>query len=138
MIALGLVAVLLVGCGKKEASITDVTMSAAVDANDHPVQPTTVFPIDAKGFYCSFKLSGFPPGTILKAQWVYVVGEVEAEVGKNYAFEEQTGTIGGKDGYTSTVLELPNIPGYTWPKGEYKVVLSVDGQEKASGSFKVE
>jgi hypothetical protein len=145
IIALGLVALLLGGCGKKEVSpqggvISEVTMAAAVDEDGRPLSPTSVFPTDAPGFYCSFKLSGFPVGTKIKAKWVYVGGEAEGEVGQNYAFgDEQTGTVEREGvGYTFTVLEHPGIADYKWPKGDYKVVLSVGDEEKASASFKVE
>ncbi len=129
---------------EKEASSTDgtiseLTMATAVDDDGRPLQPTSVFPIDAEGFYCSFKLSHFPPGTRIKAEWVYVGGEAEEKVGENNVFEAHTGTIEreGVD-YTSRVLQRPPTPGYTWPKGNYKVVLYVNDEEEASVFFKVE
>jgi hypothetical protein len=116
-------------------------MSTDVDSNNRPVNPTTVFPIDAAGFFCSFKVSGFPVGSNLEAQWIYVGGDPEAEVtiGKNSVADTQKATITKKgQGYTSTVYAKPPIPDYTWPKGDYKVVISVDGQEKGSAYFKVQ
>jgi len=141
-IALSLTTVLLVGCGEKEVSpsrgiVSEVTMAAAVDSNDRPLRPTSVFPVDAEAFYCSMKLSGFPPGTKIRAEWVYVGGEAVEKTGESHVFEVQTGTIEGT-GYTSTVLQRPTIADYTWPKGDYKVVLYVNDEEKASVSFKVE
>ena len=140
-IALVLVAVMLGGCGNKEGStqggvITEVTMATAVDENDRPIEPTSVFAVDTEVFYCSLKLSGFSSGTKIMAEWIYVKGEVEDE---NRIFNVSTGTIGG-DGYTSVAFELPTdaVPGYEWPRGDYKIVLSVEGEEKASASFKVE
>jgi hypothetical protein len=136
-----MVALMLGGCADKDAStqggvIRDVTVAAAVDENDRPINPTTVFAIDTDAFYCSFELSGFPAGTRIMAEWIYVGGEAE---GENSTFEVDTGTIGG-DGYTSVSVERPTevLYGYTWPKGDYKIVLSVEGEEKASASFKVE
>jgi len=145
-IVLILAAVLVTGCGQKEASpsngvISEITMSTDVDSNNRPVNPTTVFPIDAAGFFCSFKVSGFPVGSELEAQWIYVGGDPEAEVtiGKNSVADTQKATITKKgQGYTSTVYAKPPIPDYTWPKGDYKVVISVDGQEKGSAYFKVQ
>ena len=140
-IALVLVAVMLGGCGNKEGSaqggvISEVTMAAAVDENDRPIRPTNVFAVDTDVFYCSVKLSGFPSGTIIKAEWIYLGSEAE---GGDNIFEVDTGTVGG-DGYTSTSARRPTdvVYGYTWPKGDYKIVLSVDGVEKASAPFKVE
>ena len=145
-VVLILVTVLVTGCGIKEASpfngvISEITMSTDVDSNNRPVNPTTVFPADAEGFYCSFKLSGFPVGANVEAQWIYVGGDPEAEAvtGKNYVAETQKATVTQKgQGYTSTAYTKPPIPDYTWPKGDWKVVISVDGQEKASTYFKVQ
>jgi len=144
-VVLILVTVLVTGCGIKEASpfngvISEITMSTGVDSNNRPVNPTTVFPADAPGFYCSFKLSGFPVGSNLLTQWIYLGGDPEAEAltGKNYVAEVQKATITKKgQGYTSTAY-FPNMPDYTWPKGDYKVLIIVDGQEEASTTFKVQ
>ena len=119
--------------------ISNVTMAAAVDSNDRPLQPTSVFPVDTKVFYCSFNLSHFPPGARISLEWIYVGGEAVKEIGENTVLQVHTGTLGGDDGYTSIALQSPpDNPDYKWPKGDYKVVLSVDGEEKASASFKVE
>jgi hypothetical protein len=146
-VVLILATVLVAGCGQQGANLTngvvsEITMSTSVDSNNRPVNPTTVFPIDAVGFYCSFKLSGFPVGAKLEAQWIYVGGDTEAEAitGKNYVAETQTATITTEgQGYTYTVYTRGGIAGYeNWPKGDYKVVINVDGQEKASTYFKVQ
>jgi hypothetical protein len=145
-IVLILVTVLVTGCSLRKASsetgvISDITMSTAVDSNNRPVNPTTVFATDAAGFYCSFKLSGFPVGTTIKVEWIYVGGDPEAEAitGKNYLEETQNATITKEGrGYTSTAYLKPGIPDYKWPKGVFEVVISVDGQEKGSTTFKVE
>jgi|GEM_PF-2566591 len=142
-IALSLVFALLAGCSKEEdgpyvGTISDVKIATAVDNYGQPIQPKTVFPAGTKAFYCSFKISHFPAGAKMLAEWIYVTGEAVDEVGENNIFQVNTGTLSGDDGYTSMALEMPPYPDYTWPKGEYKVVLSVDGEEKASTSFKVE
>ncbi|MCX6009174.1 MAG: hypothetical protein NTW48_03930 [Chloroflexi bacterium] len=141
-IALGLVAVLLGGCGKKEVSpqggvISEVTMAAAVDSNDRPLQPTGVFTVDTEAFYCSLRLSHFPPGTKIKAEWIFVGGETMIGIAENTVLASYIGTPEG-DGYTSVTLERPDLAGVKWPKGDYKVVFSVEGDEKGSASFKVE
>jgi hypothetical protein len=141
-----LASVLTVGCSLQKPTsetgvISDVTMSTAVDDNSRPINPTNVFSPDAAGFYCSFKLSGFPVGAKLQVQWVYVGGDpdVVAIAGQNYIAETQTAEITKRgSGYTYTVYPHPEIPDYTWPKGDYKVVISVDGIEKATATFKVQ
>ena len=117
--------------------LSDATMAMAVDDDNRPVNPTNVFPTDAEGFFCSFKISKAPPDTRIKAEWIYVGGDVEGEIGENYTIEVDNGTAEGT-GYTHAVLVLPPIPDYEWPRGDYKVVLYVDDEEELSVPFKVE
>ncbi|MBC8275040.1 MAG: hypothetical protein H8E40_08735 [Chloroflexi bacterium] len=141
-IALVLVAVMLGGCGNKEGStqggvISEVTMAAAVDENDRPIQPTSVFTVDTEAFYCSLRLSHFPLGTGIRAEWVYMGDETAGGVAEKQVLRVNTATIEG-DGYTSVSLQRPPYEGVKWPKGDYKVVLYVEGEETASVSFRVE
>jgi hypothetical protein len=138
--------VLLAGCNLQRPSsetgtITNVVMSASVDENGRPVNPTNVFSEDAPGFYCSFRLSGFPVGAKLEVKWIYVSGDPEAQeiTGEDYVAETQTAEISKTgSGYTYTVYGQPGVPDYKWPKGNYKVVISVDGIEKATTTFTVQ
>ena len=52
-VVLILAIVLITGCKASSARgvVTDITMSTGVDSNNRPVNPTTVFPVDAEGFY---------------------------------------------------------------------------------------
>jgi hypothetical protein len=141
-----LATVLVAGCTFQKPTsetgvVSDVTMSTSVDINSRPINPTNVFSPDAAGFYCSFKISGFPVGAKLQVEWVYLGGDpdVVAIAGQNYVAETQTAEIAKKgSGYTYTVYSHPEIPDYTWPKGDYEVKISVDGIEKASTTFKVQ
>ncbi len=144
--ALILAAVVLTGCSVQEPTsatgvVSEVAMSKAVDSNGRPVDITNVFSEDVTAFYCSFLLSGFPVGAVLEVKWIYVGGDVNTEnvTGENYIAETQTATITkeGK-GYTYTVYSSQGVPDYKWPTGEYKVVISVDGLEKATTTFRVE
>ena len=142
VIALSLVFALLAGCNQEEdtpqvGTISDVNISTAVDDHDQPIQPKTVFPSDTEAFYCSFRVSHFPPNSKILVEWIYVTGEAVDEVGENNMFQVNTGTLTG-DGYTSIALEMPDYADYAWPQGEYKVVLSVNSEEKASTTFNVE
>lgn len=124
--------------GSIVGTMSDVTIATAVDGKDRPIQPKTVFPTDTETFYCSFKVSGFPSGTRIGVEWIYVGGEAVDEVGANTVFQTNTGTLGGDEGYTSVELPMPDYPDYKWPKGDYKVILYVEGMETASTSYKVE
>lgn len=137
-----LVTILFTGCVKKETSsgdgvISDITISTGVDSNNRPINPTTVFSTDDERVYCSFKLSGFPVGSKLIAQLIYLGGDPETEAifGKNYVAQAQTATttkLGS--GYTSTAY---NRQGDPWPKGDYQVLITVNGVE-GSAYFKVQ
>lgn len=147
---------LLVSCvGEKGGTISDVALSTAVDSHDRPLQPASVFSPDTKKIYCSFKLSGVPSGSRIRAEWTYLgsgekkedntdntnnAGLVLPEIllqqlGPNI-FLTQTGTITGS-GYTASAFEQDN-PDIVLPVGDYKVVLYINDQEKASVSFKVQ
>lgn len=145
-VVLVLLTVLVSGCIEREPSVAtgviyNVTMSKSIDPESRPVEPTTVFAVDAPAFYCSFTVYNFPVGSKLEAKWIYVGGDPNAEniTGKNFVVETQTATILKEGrGQTNTVYPKPPIPDYKWPKGDYKVVISVEGIEKASTYFKVE
>ena len=130
------------GAGTSTGTITEITMAKNLTPDGRPVDPTNTFTTDTKDLYLSFKISGYPVGTKIEADWIYVGGDPDAELttGKNYVAEKQTATVQKRSsGYTGTVYSRPNIPGYElWPKGDYKVVLYVDGVEKGSTTFKIE
>jgi hypothetical protein len=141
-VIIGLVAVILGGCGKEGGSpqsgvISDVTMAAAVDANDRPLQPTSVFTVEAEAFYCSLRLSHFPLGTEIRAEWVYLGDETAGGSAEYQVLQVNTSTIEG-DGYTSLSLQRPPYAGVRWPKGDYKVVFYIENEERTSASFRVE
>jgi len=142
--ALVLLSVLFVGCGKKEVSsaggvISDVAMSASVDGDDRPLGPTDVFAADTRTIYCSFKVSNFPLSAAMSAKLMYVGGEAQDTLGENYVLGEQIGTMGREGGGRTSIVWLrSSMINDVWPKGDYKVVLSVQGEEKASASFKVQ
>jgi hypothetical protein len=141
-IIIGLLAVILGGCGKdggspKNGVISEVTIAAAVDANDRPLQPTSVFTVDAEVFYCSLRLSHFQLGTVIRAEWVYLGDEAAGGIADYQVLQVNTSTIEG-DGYTSLSLQRPPYTGVKWPKGDYKVVFYIDDEERASAPFRVE
>ena len=136
--------ILLMGCagegdetGPASGLLSEATMATAVDENSRPVGPTTVFPTDAELLCCSFKITDAPPGTEIIAEWVYVGGEVEEEVGKNCILETMNAIAEGTC-YTYVAKALTPMPDYQWPRGDYKIVLYVNGEEQASVPFKIE
>jgi hypothetical protein len=142
VVALVLVSVLLVGCGTHGVNpqggvISEVKMAAAVDENDRPLQPTSVFTVDAEAFYCSLRLSHFPLGTGIRADWVYMGDEAAGGSVEGQVLQMNAATIEG-DGYTSLSLQHPPYEGVKWMKGDYKVVFYIEGEERTSVYFRVE
>ena len=142
--ALILAAIPLMGCAGQgdEASparglLSEATMAMAVDENSRPVGPTTVFPTDAEGLFCSFKITDAPPGTEIKAEWVYVGGEIEEDIGKNSTLETMNAIAEGTC-YTYVAKSyLPRLD-FEWPRGDYEVVLYVNGEKQVSVPFRIE
>ena len=141
VIVLILTTVFVTGCGKKytveDGVISEVTMAAAVDSGGRPLQPTDVFPVDTLAFYCSLKLSHFPPGTQIKAEWIIMAGQAMVGISDNTVLQTSMGIVEG-DGYTFIELTRPDYEGVKWPVGEYKVIFYVEDVEKARTSFRVE
>lgn len=148
--ALSVMILLLGGCGEMGPGISNIKISTAVDQNDRAISPATVFPADTTKLYCSFKLSGFPPDSKIRVEWIFEPEEtigasenasVEPEI---YTVQKNTGTISG-DGYTSVSVESPwplgslsdNNSSVTWLRGNYKVVLYIDDLEKGRTTFKI-
>jgi hypothetical protein len=146
---IALMAVLFTGCSLKymikptseKGVVSEVTMATAIAEDFRPLTPTTVFTPDAPAFLVSFKMSGFPVGAKVQAKLIYVGGDPEAEAnaGKNAVFDTVNATVQKLgSAYTYTGFENPGVNNYKWPKGDYKVVITVDGLEKGSVDFKVE
>lgn len=133
-----LLAIPLIGCQggvgftATTASLSEATMAKGIDeTTNKPIDKTQVFTPDAPEFFCSAKLSNAPSDTEIKAEWIYVQGEAEGVT--DYIIEEVTVTSEGT-GYIYFSLTNDAL----WPRGEYKVVLYVDGKESLSVPFTVE
>jgi hypothetical protein len=136
----GLLSVLLsglVGCGGKTefsfstARISDATMATSLDKDMLPVNATDEFSPDTAKICLSVKLSNAPPDTEVKAEWIYVRGEMEDL--ENYLIDTVS-VQGENDAYVGFTLSRPDNG---WPKGEYEVVLSIDGKKKLTVPFEV-
>ena len=129
------VVVATIGCSASvkftTASISEATMCKDVDSQFRPVNATDVFGVDTYEIFCSFKLSNAPPDTEIKADWIYVKGEVEGLT--NYLIGDWHINADG----TRYVNASLTIPDKGWPRGDYKVVLSINGKERQSVPFTV-
>ena len=115
-----------------QASLSEPTMAKSVNETTAEVtEPADVFTPDTPVIYCSVKLSNAPADTEVKAQWIYIKGEAKGMT--NRLLYETSATFHGTR-YLSFSLTYDT----EWPKGEYKVVLYVDGKEQLSVPFKVQ
>lgn len=133
------VLVLLLGVGSCQGEVSfttahfsEATMALGVDADNKPVDPTTVFSIDTPEIFCSAKLSNAPDDTEISSSWLYVKGEM-ADL-TNYEIGNYTLTTGGTQ-YIQFSLTQPDNG---WPRGEYKLILTIDGKEAETLEFSVE
>ena len=133
-----LLAIPLIGCQGEvgftatTASLSEATMAKGIDeTTNKPIDKTQVFTPDAPEFFCSAKLSNAPSDTEIKAEWIYVQGEAEGVT--DYLIYEDTVTTEGTR-YLGFSLTSDTL----WPRGAYKAVLYVDGEESLSVPFTVE
>ncbi len=118
------------GSTSPEVSLSEPTMTRSInETTAEPTEPTDVFTPDTQVIYCTVKLSSPRPDTEVRAQWIYVKGEADMT---NYVLNETSGIFGGTR-YLSFALTYDT----DWPKGEYAVVLYLDGQEKLTVPFSV-
>ncbi len=113
------------------ASLSEPTMTRSINKTTaEPMEPTDVFTPDTPVIYFTVKLSGARPDTEVKARWIYVRGEAAMT---NHLLNETSGIFGGTR-YLSFSLTYDT----DWPKGEYEVVLYLDGKEKLTVPFFVQ
>ena len=125
----------LVGCGGEvsftTASLSEATMTTGVDADFRPLNVTNAFTPDTPVIYCSVKVSNAPPDTEIRADWIYIKGEAEDLT--DYLIDSVILTAEG----TQYIKESLISPDEGWPRGDYKVVLYVDGKEELTVPFSV-
>ena len=114
------------------ASIKEASICSAVEPQTKaPVNKINVFSPGSPIVYCSIKYAWAPPGTKLKAQWIYVRGEQKGL--NDYKIAETTMEIRDR-GYAAASLTKPNKG---WPRGEYAVKLLINDKEKKLVPFTV-
>jgi hypothetical protein len=131
-----LLAIPLTGCEAEvsftTASLSEASMCQSVDKDMRPLNAADVFTTDTPEIFCSVKLSNAPADTEVKAELIYVKGELEGVT--NHLITDYSLTADGTRYLSFSVIK----PDAGWPKGEYNVVLYVDGKEKLSVPFTVQ
>lgn len=133
----GIIVASLAGCefevSVTTASLSEATMCKSVDPEtQQPIEKADVFAPDTPVIYCSVKLSNAPPYTQVKAQWIYIKGELDG-VQDQLIGEFSINAEGNR--YIGFSLEQPTNG---WPRGDYTVKLFLNDKEKITVPFKVE
>ena len=135
-VVLTLLAIPLMGCEAEvsltTASLSEATITTAVDDNMQPLDATNVFAPDTPTIWCSVKLSFAPPDTEVKAQWLYIGGEA-TELTNSVLYED----VGTESGSYYLGFSL-SPPASGWPRGNYMVKFYIDGKEELSVPFTVQ
>ncbi len=131
-ITVGVLSIPMTAC-RKSVGLSEMTTATGIDQSTFkPVGKTSTFTSDTAEIFVSAKFSNAPANTEATSNWIYVSGEV-ADL-QNYTIDTASLTVSGTD-YLYFSLNRPETG---WPKGNYKVVLSIDGKEQGSVSFKVQ
>jgi hypothetical protein len=117
-------------CSVSTASLSEATMCTAVDEDARPLDSTDVFSVDTPEIFCSVKLSHAPEGTAVKAQWVFIEGELG--VTDYYLGEYELEADGTR------YLSFSITSDAAWPKGSYEAVLFLNGEPKMNVPFTIE
>ncbi len=134
IVALVIASMPLIGCGSSssEASLNKVTLASSVDKDNKPVDATSLFSSDDPAIYCSVEFSSIPDDSQLKADWVYLRGELDGVT--NQTIDSVNMSAEGS-GYIATDLSRPDNG---FPAGNYEVILYLNGEEETREPFQVQ
>ncbi|WP_239946096.1 hypothetical protein [Dyella terrae] len=107
--------------------VAAVTIGSQVDAALAISKEQRQFAPEDKAIYASVATIGAADNATLNAKWSYVDG-------KDELFSSTTESI-ATDGPAVTTFKVQNPN--AWPKGKYKVVISLNGKQVASEDFEV-
>lgn len=110
-----------------DIKVAAVTLGSAVDAAHIVSKVQRRFAPTDKAIYASVTTLGNSDKAALSASWSYVEG-------KDQPFSSTTETV-ATDGPATTTFKVQNPN--TWPEGQYKVVISLNGNAVASENFEV-
>lgn len=110
-----------------EIKIAAVTIGSQVDAAHAISKEQRKFAPEEKAIYASVATIGTTDNATLNAKWSYLDG-------KDEPFSSTSESI-ATDGPAITTFKVQNPN--AWPKGKYKVVISLNGKPMASEDFEV-
>jgi hypothetical protein len=110
-----------------ELKVAAVTIGSQVDGAHAISKEQHDFAPDDKAIYASVATIGTTDSATLNAKWSYVDG-------KDEPFTSTTESI-ATDGPAITTFKVQNPS--AWPKGKYKVIISLNGKQVAAEDFEV-
>jgi hypothetical protein len=120
------------GVNLTTAQLSEATMAGNIDETTYqPIDKTDTFTADVPEIFASVKLSNAPEDTEVSAEWIYVSGELADT--ENYTIMTLSDNYEG----TQYLFFSVSKPETGWPGGNYKVVLSIDGEEQLTIPFTV-
>lgn len=118
----------------KPVSLSEMAFATAVDALNRPLDKKSYFPSGTPKIYCCVKVSNAPSDTEITADWVYIKGEdITAE---SVLMDSRSVKVDGTR-YIAFSFSYSR-PDTLWVKGEYKVVLYINGVPKVQGPFVIQ
>lgn len=124
LLAIAILGFSLLACaGGGKPSVDEAVMARSLDDDYKPLEETTEFYPD-ETFYCSAKVSNLEKGTKVKAKWFY---------GEEFIDEYTYTTEESGSGYVGFHV----TPEETWPIGDYKVEIYLEGELVETLAFSV-
>jgi len=112
-------------------TISEVTTCTSVTPEGKPVSPAASFPASTPKIFVSARVNGASDNVSVGVKWYHISGEAGSTV--NQLLTESLTTVKGNS-YVAFDREATRNP---WGVGLYKVLLSVEGKDAATGEFKV-
>ena len=112
--------------------ISQAVMATSINSTTlEPVKTTDRYKTDTPVIYCSVLLLEAPDDTVVNADWIYVKGEVPGE--------------NQRIGDSHIVTDGPRFLSFEkvrteekWMRGDYNVVISVNGKKEITVPFKIQ
>ncbi len=119
------------GTSTLSPSISELTLCTRLTPDYLPLDNRNEFYVDSPQVSCSAKVTGVSENTSVRADWVYIRGQMPKEAGPLIL---QDHTVCGTDCYAGFTLPAP-AGGFM--RGDYRVDLYIDGRPGASAGFSV-
>jgi hypothetical protein len=112
-------------------SVKDLTPTTGFVSDYRPLDNSSVFYVDSPKVCCSARVTGATENTSIKADWIYIKGDMAKEAGP---LIRQDRAVCDSDCYIGFTLPAP-ADGFV--SGDYRVDISVNGRPGAGAGFSI-